>query len=145
MRDPGMSSRRGTGWWSAAVALLCLLACKDPNSYQPFDPTKPDPPAPPVLSYPINGWVSDDFAYPQVVSFGWQRVPGAQFYEVQVSWDSLFIHVPYSNPRIYQTSVADSIYDHGLYYWRVRAASRNWNNYTDWSSSFRFALPNPAQ
>jgi hypothetical protein len=133
-------------WWFGPVVLLCFLACRDPNSYQPFDPTKPDPPAPPVLDYPANGWVSDDFAYPQNVSFAWQAVPDAQFYEMQVSKDSLFqsIYIPLG-PHIYKTSTADSIRRHGRYYWRVRAASSRWNDYTEWSLPFHFTLPNPGR
>lgn len=130
--------------WSVAVALLCLLACRDPNSYQPFDPANPDPPSPPVLAYPANGWISDDYAYPQNVSFVWQAVVGAQFYELQIQTDSLF---PSTHPglRVYQTSVVYSLRRFGLYYWRVRAVSSNWNNYTDWSDPFRFTLPNPGR
>jgi hypothetical protein len=131
-------------WLSVAVALLCLVACRDPNSYQPFDPTKPDPPEPPVLTYPTNGWMSDDYAYPQDVSYVWQAVPGAQFYEMQVSDDSLFAGTPLFW-RAYQTSATYPMQRFGLYYWRIRAASRNWNNYTDWSTPFRFTLPNPAR
>jgi hypothetical protein len=134
-------------WWFALLVLLCLLACRDPNSYQPFDPTKPDPPIPPVLIYPTNGWVSDDFAYPQDVDFSWQGLAGAQFYQIEVYRDSLLRsqYLVYSSRRVYQTSltVPDSTW--GLYYWRVRAASSNWNNYTDWSSAFHFSLPNPAR
>ena len=131
-------------WWSVVVALLCLLACRAPNSYQPFDPTKPDPPAPSELTCPANGWISDDYAYPQNVCFGWQAVPGAQFYEMQIQTDSLF---PSTHPglHVYQTSVDWSIQACGRYYWRVRAASSNWNNYTDWSSPFHFSLPNPGE
>jgi hypothetical protein len=133
-------------WWVASVALLGMLACRDPYSYQPSDPTRPDPPAPPVLICPANGWVSGDFTYPQEVSLSWEAVPGAQFYEFQVTHDSLFqsIYIPLG-PHIYETSVAESIRLFGLYYWRVRAASRNWNNYTDWSLPFRFTLPNPGR
>ena len=131
-------------WWFGSVVLLCFLACRDPNSYQPFDPTKPDPPAPSELTYPANGWISDDYAYPQNVSFGWQAVPGAQFYEMQIQTDSLF---PGTDPglRVYETSVDYSLQTFGLYYWRVRAASRSWNDYTDWSSPFHFSLPNPGK
>ncbi|HTW91003.1 MAG TPA: hypothetical protein VMH22_04775 [bacterium] len=131
---------------AACGALLCLLACRDPNSYQPTNPTKSDPPPPPVLSDPVNGWVSNDTCYPQAVGFGWQAVHGAQFYEIQVSiWDSLFTlhHIVYSNPRIYETGVTASDSTYGGYYWRVRAASSNWNNYTNWSDPFHFSLPNP--
>jgi hypothetical protein len=134
-------------WWSVAVALLCLLACRDPNSYQPFDPTNPDPPGPPVLVYPTNGWVSDDFAYPQDVDFSWQDVAGAQFYQIEVYRDSLLRsqYLMYSNSRTTQTSLTATLPYYGLYFWRVRAASRSWNDYTDWSSPFYFALPNPAR
>jgi hypothetical protein len=130
-----------------ACLVLAVLACKDPNSFQPFDPTKPAPPAPPELVYPINGWVSDDYGYPQDVSFGWQKVPGAQFYQIEVYRDSLLRSefLKYSNERVTQTLLTASLSGWGLYYWRVRAASRNWNNYTDWSSPFRFSLPNPAK
>jgi hypothetical protein len=131
-------------WWLVSVALLGLLACRDPNSYQPFDPTNPDPPAPPVLAYPADGWMSDDYAYPQNVSFAWQAVPGAQFYEMQVNDDSLF---PGTRPfwRVYQTSVVYSFQTFGVRYWRVRAVSSNWNNYTNWSAPFHFSLPNPGR
>jgi hypothetical protein len=134
-------------WWSVAVALLWLLACRDPNSYQPFDPTKPNPPAPPVLSYPVNGWVSDGYGYPQDVNFGWQRLAGAQFYQIEVYRDSLLRsqYLVYAADRVTLTAVTDSIPNWGMYYWHVRAASRYWNNYTDWSDPFHFALPNPAK
>ena len=127
--------------------MLAVLACKDPNSFQPFDPTKPDPPAPPELVYPSNGWVSDRFAYPQDVNFAWQQVPGAQFYQIEVYRDSLLRseYLKYSNPRVAQPPLTASLPYYGSYYWRVRAVSRNWNNYTDWSSPFWFALPNPAR
>ena len=130
--------------WFVPGALLILLACRDPDSYQPFDPTKSNPPVPPVLVHPANGWMSDDYAYPQNVSFTWQAVPGAQSYEMQVNDDSLF---PATRPfwRVYQTSVVYSFQTCGVRYWRVRAVSNNWNNYTDWSSTFHFALPNPAR
>jgi hypothetical protein len=134
-------------WWFASVALLCLLACRDPNSYQPFDPTKPDPPPPPVLISPASGWVSSDFAYPQDVDLRWQAVPGAQFYQIEVYRDSLLRsdYLMYSNPRAALTSLTATLPYYGLYFWRVRASSRNWNNYTGWSSPFHFALPNPAR
>ena len=131
-------------WWLVPVALLSLLACRDQNSYLPFDPTKPEPPAPPVLVHPAYGWMCDDYRYPQNVSFGWQAVPGAQFYEMQVNDDSLF---PGTRPfwRVYQTSAVYSFQTYGVRYWRIRAASNGWNNYTDWSSPFRFSLPNPGK
>ena len=131
----------------ALAGLLALLACKDPNSFQPFDPTNPDPPGPPVLTYPSDGGVSDQFAYPQDVNFGWQQVSGAQFYQIEVYRDSLSRsqYLVYANERVTKPSLAASFSGWGLYYWHVRAAGRNWNNYTNWSSPFRFSLPNPAK
>ena len=97
-----------------------------------------------MLDYPVNGWQSYDYIYPQNVNFGWQAVPGAQFYEIQIHTDSLF---PVSHPgqHVYQTSVTMSMPGYGLFYWRVRAASSRWNDYTDWPDPFWFALPNPAR
>ena len=127
------------------LGVLCLLACRNPNSYQPFDPTMPDPPGPPVLVQPVNGWKSGDYAYPQDVKLGWQRVTGAQFYEIQFSWDSLFQSAADTTRKVYLESLTVSMQSYGRYYWRVRAASHYWNNYTDWSLPFHFELANPAR
>jgi hypothetical protein len=133
----------------ALVAFLTLvvLACTDPYSFEPGDPTKPDPPAPPQLLSPANDWVSDSYAYPQDVNFGWQQSAGAQFYQIEVYRDSLLRgqYLVYANDRVTQPAVTGSISSWGLYYWRVRAASRNWNDYTDWSDPLHFSLPNPAK
>ena len=45
-----------------ACLMLAIVACKDPNSFQPFDPNNPDPPDAPQLVAPANGWTSDQFA-----------------------------------------------------------------------------------
>ena len=130
-----------------ACLVLAVLACKDPNSFQPFDPTKPDPPGPPVLTYPGIGWMSDQYGYPQDVSFGWQQVSGAQFYQIEVYRDSLLRsqYLVYANERVTQPLLTAPLSTWGMYYWHVRAASRNWNNYTGWSDPFWFSLPNPAR
>jgi hypothetical protein len=31
------------------------------------------------------------------------------------------------------------------YYWRVRAVSRQWNDYTDWSATWTFIIPSPSR
>jgi hypothetical protein len=130
-----------------ACLVLAVIACKDPNSFQPFDPTKPDPPAAPQPTTPADGWMSDKYAYPQDVGLGWQQVSGAQFYQIEVYRDSLLRsqYLVYANERVTQPALTASISNWGLYYWHVRAASRSWNNYTVWSDSFRFSLPNPAR
>jgi hypothetical protein len=53
-----------------ACFVLAVLACKDANSFQPFDPTKSDPPAPPELIQPGNDWMSDHFGCLQEVCIG---------------------------------------------------------------------------
>jgi len=131
----------------ALCLALAVFACTDPYDLEPGDPTKPDPPAPPGLILPSNNWQSDLYRYPQAVNLVWEALPSAQFYQVEVYRDSLLQsqHLVYSNARVAQTSVTATLSNHGWYYWRVRAASKNWNNYTDWSSPFRFSLPNPAK
>ena len=107
----------------------------------------PKSPAPPELLQPQNGWQSDLYQYPQQVNFDWQALPGALFYQIEVYRDSLLRaqFLVYSNPRATQTSGSAALSIYGWYFWRVRAASKNWNNYTDWSQPFRFGLPNPAR
>jgi hypothetical protein len=130
-----------------AYLVLAVLACKDPNSFQPLDPTKPDPPAPPQLTAPGDSWMSDSYAYPQEVSFSWQPIPGAGFYQFEVynEWTIDPQHLVFANQRMTSTALTTSFDHYGRYYWRVRAASKNWNNYTNWSVPFRFGLPNPAR
>ena len=131
----------------ALCLALALFACTDPFDFEPGDPTKPDPPAPPELILPSNNWQSDLYQYPQDVGLVWEALPGALFYQVEVYRDSLLRsqYLLYSNTRITQPSVTPSFSNHGWHYWRVRAASREWNNYTNWSEPFRFSLPNPAK
>jgi hypothetical protein len=130
-----------------ACLVLTVLACTDPYSFEPGDPTKPNPPDAPELVQPGNGWQSDLYAYPQGVGFGWQAVSGGQFYQIEVYRDSLLRgqYLVYANERVTQPAATASFSTYGWYYWRVRAASRNWNNYTAWSATFRFGLPNPAK
>ena len=130
-----------------ASLLLVLLACRDPFSFEPGDPTKPDPPAPPQLVAPADSWRSDDYGYPQDVAFAWQAIPGTAFYQLEayIDWTIDPQHLVFADQRVTSTALTASFSRYGRYYWRVRAASRSWNNYTDWSPPFRFMLPNPAR
>jgi hypothetical protein len=129
-----------------ACVLLAVIACRDPHDFEPGDPTKPDPPAPPQLVSPANGWASESFSYPQDVSFGWQQLSGA-FYQIEVYRDSLLRsqYLVYAADRVTQPGITGRLSSYGTYFWRVRAANRNWNDYTHWSDPFRFSLPNPAK
>jgi hypothetical protein len=130
-----------------STVLLCLLACTDPYSYEPGDPTKPDPPAPPQLIAPGDSWLSDSYIYPQEVAFGWQPIPAAAFYQFEVYNDWVIdpLKLVYANQRVAYAELTVEFNHYGKYYWRVRAASKNWNNYTAWSQPSRFGLPNPAK
>jgi hypothetical protein len=133
--------------WLLAVSLvLALLACRDPYSFEPGDPNKPDPPAPPQLTMPADGWRSDSYGYPQDVAFSWQPISGPVFYQFEAYGDSVIDpqHLVYANERVASAQLTASFGRYGQYFWRVRAASRNWNDYTDWSTPSRFTLPNPA-
>jgi hypothetical protein len=126
---------------------LALLACRDPYSFEPGDPTKPDPPAPPRLTAPADSWRSGDYGYPQDVAFAWQAIPGPVFFQLEayIDWTIDPQHLVFADQRVASAALVVPFSRYGRYYWRVRAASRNWNNYTDWSQPFRFVLPNPAR
>ena len=122
-----------------------LLACRNPYDFQPGDPTKPDPPAAPVLSSPPDRYKGDNYSYPQDVSLEWRAVAGATFYQVEVYSDSLLTRLYLSEGRVTTTRVVSAFGRYGTYFWHARAASRSWNDYTDWSAPFRFTLPNPTR
>jgi hypothetical protein len=87
----------------------------------------------------------DNYSYPQDVSLEWRAVAGATFYQVEVYSDSLLTHLYLSEGRVTTTRVVCTFGSYGTYFWHARAASRSWNDYTDWSAPFRFTLPNPAR
>lgn len=125
---------------------LISISCQDPFDFQPGDPTKPDPPAAPVLVRPADGEFIPNYAYPQDVEFEWQHISGATAYQYECYNDSSLnaASLVYSNPRITTNITSVRFTRYGIYYWRVRAVSPNWNNYTAWSRPFKFLLPNPA-
>ena len=79
----------------------------------------PDPPAPPVLRFPLNGAL-DEPSTPELI---WYVSPGASTYHVQVSDDSLFS----STMVVNDSTIADTtlhlpvLVPHQRYFWRVRA------------------------
>jgi hypothetical protein len=129
------------------LLLAALLACKDPYDFEPGDPTKPDPPGPPVQVSPADGENTWNYGYPQDVTFSWRGVAGAMFYQLEAYSDSMASQqtLVASNMRVNGTNVTLTFQRWGFYYWRVRAASRSWNDYTDWSRLSQFILPNPSQ
>ncbi len=124
--------------------LLLVLACKDPYDFEPGDPSKPNPPAAPALRSPADGYNTETYVYPQDVELIWYPVERAEFYQVRVYRDSLLQHLVAANDRARSVSVVFSL-SFGQYFWHVRAASRQWNDYTDWSVTWRFIVPSPAR
>jgi len=133
--------------WSIFALALVALMCKDPYDFEPNDPTKPDPPGPPALVAPADGETIWNYAYPQDVIFEWQALSGTSYYQFELYSDSSLSpnNLLSSNPKVLDNTLFITFDHYGHYYWRVRAASRNWNNYTDWSAPFDFFLPNPTQ
>lgn len=126
------------------VIALLVLACKDPYDFEPGDPTKPNPPASPVLRSPPDGYSTEKYVYPQDVELVWYPVERAEFYQVRVYRDSLRQQLVAANDRVRLVSAVFS-FGVGQYYWCVRAASRQWNDYTGWSVTWRFIIPSPAR
>ncbi len=129
----------------ACIALALSCFCKNPYDYEPYDPTKPDPPAAPVQLDPPDGKLILNYAYPQDVVMKWQRVSGTAYYQVEVYQSSK--PAPESlyaiGDKVYSTETAVTFNRHGCYWWRVRAYSPNWKWFTDWSPLWMFILPNP--
>lgn len=128
--------------------LLLLLACKDPFDYEHRDPNLPAPPGPPVPTTPVDSTNTRNYAYPQDVTLGWTPVAGAEFYQVEVYRDSVFIEQNLALPLLDRVSGPGTdirLGRYGYYWWRVRADNaRRWKAPTDWSVVFVFLLPNPA-
>lgn len=130
-----------------AVSVLLLVSCRNPFGFEPEEPARQDPPAPPVQTRPEDGALILNYAYPQDVTLVWQRVSGARHYQIEVytspnpAPENLLRFVDY----IYTTQTAVTFYRYGTYWWRVRAYSPNWKWYTDWSAVWSFILPSPAE
>ena len=126
------------------MAVLIGYGCKDPDEYDPEEPQYP-PPGPPqlILPYPDTNLCSGSPF--QNVFFDWSTVSGAEIYEIQtdstLSWSTAEI-TRATNPPTYIGLYRYS--GNAPWYARIRAASSNWTNYTDWSESRRFFLrPDP--
>lgn len=127
------------------IALILIShGCKDPDEYNPEEPLLP-PPAPPELLLPLADTnLCSASPYPNVF-FDWSTVSGAEIYEIQtdstLSWSTAEI------TRMNHPPTYIMLYRYAgtaPWYARIRAASSNWTNYTDWSEARRFFLrPDP--
>ncbi len=133
------SLKEGTFIACVIVVLIgiSVLACRDPEDFQPDDPYT-EAPAPPDLIYPVadtsfNGTVVNVYC-------NWTVVTGGESYEVQYDTS---ISYP-SEWR--ETSAGSSCYITvrryaavTIYYCRIRALSTAWvEGHTEWSETRKF-------
>jgi hypothetical protein len=81
-----------------------------------------------------------DDAVVQDVVLDWQPLPGAQYYELEVSTDDSFSASTLVEPRrkVYSTQYSPAVtYDNNTYYWRVRAVDTA-GNPSAWSTQRSF-------
>ena len=126
----------------AFLAALLVFAC-DEGGYGYEDPNLPDPPDPPVTTYPRDGQQLN-YAYPDTVTLAWNGVSGASTYDVSVYSDSNLVTVHAQEENLSRTTFDVIFRRWGIFYWRVRAKSTRWKGgYTDWSPTVSFVKPNP--
>jgi len=121
--------------------LAVLIACKDPEEFEPDDPYDEEAPAPPVIIRPLPGAV---FACgnSKTVFFDWTAVQGGQQYEIQIDTSANF-----STDSVYSADNPPTMINlirygaRTTYYCRIRAGSVYWRTlYTDWSDVRIFYL-----
>lgn len=118
---------------------LLTMSCQNPFDFQPDDDELEPPPAPPALLQPPDDTVfyyDIDEPYPHDIVLEWQYLQGAQYYEIEVSFDSLFPGA--TKERIYGASYRYQVENNGVYYWHVRAYSPRWTWYTAFSVTWHF-------
>lgn len=121
------------------VLTINYHGCKDPTEYEPpFDSLFPPPTAPTLINPTTDTvfWFTTPF--PHDIIFRWSQVENAEYYQLQVTQDST--QLPIATPvKAESSSISYTLTRKGIYFWRVRAYSRKWTWYTDWSKSSRFA------
>jgi len=120
------------------------VRCKNPEDFKPTEDSLIEPPEPPELISPpadtIYVWtpgIGDIYN----LDFEWTFVNGAERYELEVSTDATF-----QNSEIHATgvnSITIGFHNCNKYFWHVRAISKAWTWYTEWSvlRSFRIIPP----
>ena len=124
------------------LLVFTVFAC-DESGFGYEDPNLPDPPAPPVTTYPRDGQQLN-YAYPDTVTLEWNAVSQASTYDVTVYSDSNLTTVHAQAEDLSGTMFHVVFARWGIFYWRVRAKSTLWKGgYTDWSPTVSFIKPNP--
>jgi len=108
------------------------LECKNPEEYEPGDPSQPPPSAPDIL-LPLSDTTFYGTVYP--VIFDWTSIDGAERYEIELDTNSFFsagsLYTTYSHPFTIQCIRYHS--PKTTYFFRIRGGSSLWTYYTDWS------------
>ncbi len=126
-----------------SIAMFAFLIisgpnCRDPHEYEPpFDSLIPPPDAAQLISPVNNAVFSYDIwkPYPNDIEMIWTAVPGTQYYELKIDTDP---NLPGKAERVEDSTFIFAVSANGKYYWQVRAYSRNWTWYTEWSEKRTF-------
>jgi len=139
------------------IKVLCLFilllvmntpsGCQDPHDFEPPPDTMVDPPnIVPELLFPPNDtgiiYKQDGHGADTIwVTYIWDIVPQAQYYDLEISMDTSFSEVDdYRTSANSQVVVMEGA---ATFYWRVRAGSDYWTWFTDWSDVWRLRLAYP--
>lgn len=130
------------------AAMLLFMSvnvhCRDPYEFEPIFDSLTPPPGAPALLHPCNDTVYRTYTYPNDIIFEWSYIDGAQLYMLDISKDSMFEDSVTSefNTTVSCCTIAVDpplpLDKKRIRYWRVRAYSRLWWWYTDWSEVWHF-------
>jgi len=121
--------------------------CQDPHDFEPPPDTMVPPPniVPELVSPPNDTGIiykQDGHGADTIwITYIWDIVPQAQYYDLEISIDTSFSEVDaYRCAANSQTVVMSGA---GHFHWRVRAGSDYWTWFTDWSDVWRIRLAYP--
>jgi hypothetical protein len=93
-------------------------------------------PPPPDTLLPSNDTNFIFDSLPAEINFAWNRVQDEQYYDVNVSLDTILVF----ERRIFSNSYQTEFSSAGIYFWKVRAGSALWQYSTDWSITQTFHI-----
>ncbi len=98
-------------------------------------------PEPPHFIYPPNDTNLFFDTLPAELTLEWTVVQDEQFYDVKLLIDTF----PYYVTTVQNNSCIIILDTTGTYYWQVRAGSKYWEYYTEWSALWRFSVTTSVQ
>jgi hypothetical protein len=124
-----------TGSLVMLISAICLLnvGCQDPPEY-PYEYEPGPPPDPPAFTSPLpDTTYNGDMV---VVLFAWTSIDEAECYNLDLDTVSTYATdtvILVQGTAVSQTLVRTKAVT--TYYCRIRAGSRKWTYYTDWSET----------